>query len=520
MDSLFGIELTSILIALLVMVGAIFGVLAFIAWRNPLLVRMGVRNITRRKAQTVLIIIGLMLSTLIISAAFATGDTVGYSVTNTIYNDFGSADVVAGFDEDLDAAEGRDGVLQSDVDALRAGFEGDPDVDAITGIVQTPVPALNPGERLSEPNALLVGVDAASTDAFEQLLTADGDLVLASDLAPGEVYASQKLADDIRLEVGSSLTIYVEAQPYEFTVRDIVRDNALTASTALTGGGQAAGGVVTHIERVREILGEPERVDLVVISAAGGVRGTLDLVDGIDERLDAIALAQGLPVGSFATKVEAVELAELVGSLFVTFFLVFGLFSMAAGIMLIFLTFVMLAAERRSEMGMARAIGMKRLHLTESFIAEGMSYNLGSALVGAILGLGVAWALIAAMGQVLDDFGLNIAFHVNATGFLIAYCLGVVITFVTVAFSSWRSANLNIVRAIRDIPEPEPLRGRDTSLGGLAKATVGAAWYVQWVGVVSLGVLLLVAAFISGLAFYGIPVVIAALVIAFYVWGA
>ena len=68
--------------------------------------------------------------------------------------------------------------------------------------------------------------------------------------------------------------------------------------------------------------------------------------------------------------------------------MVFGLFSIAAGILLIFLIFVMLAAERRAEMGMARAIGMNRVHLTQMFLAEGMAYNLGSAAIGALLGLG------------------------------------------------------------------------------------------------------------------------------------
>ena len=88
MDSLFGIPLTSILAGLLAMLAVAFGALGWIAWRSPLLVRMGLRNVRRRKSQTSLIVTGLMLSTLIISAAFATGDTVGYSVTNTIYASF------------------------------------------------------------------------------------------------------------------------------------------------------------------------------------------------------------------------------------------------------------------------------------------------------------------------------------------------------------------------------------------------------------------------------------------------
>ena len=41
-------------------------------------------------------------------------------------------------------------------------------------------------------------------------------------------------------------------------------------------------------------------------------------------------------------------------------FTTFGTFSIAAGILLIFLIFVMLAAERRGELGIARAVGTRR----------------------------------------------------------------------------------------------------------------------------------------------------------------
>ena len=48
--------------------------------------KLGVRNIPRRRAQTTLIVLGLMLSTVIISAAFTTGDTVDRSVTCQVYS--------------------------------------------------------------------------------------------------------------------------------------------------------------------------------------------------------------------------------------------------------------------------------------------------------------------------------------------------------------------------------------------------------------------------------------------------
>ena len=44
----------------------------------------------------------------------------------------------------------------------------------------------------------------------------------------------------------------------------------------------------------------------------------------------------------------------------------------------------MLAAERKPEMGMARAVGAKRRQLVEAYLAEGMGYDLGSAVVGLV----------------------------------------------------------------------------------------------------------------------------------------
>ena len=46
---------------------------------------------------------------------------------------------------------------------------------------------------------------------------------------------------------------------------------------------------------------------------------------------------------------------------------------------------------------------------------------------------------------------------------VVAYCLGVVITFLAVVVSSWRISRLNIVAAVRDIPDvSSPTRKRRT----------------------------------------------------------
>ncbi|MBM3139823.1 MAG: FtsX-like permease family protein [Chloroflexi bacterium] len=518
MDSLFGVPLTSIMIGLLLLTGLAVGTLGWVVWRHPLLVRMGLRNIRRRRAQTLLIVMGLMLSTLIVSAAFATGDTVGYSITNTIYAQLEEVDFLVSFREDASQLDRpKDFTEAGFLEQVRAAFGNDPDIDGITGSMTRPLPVLNPRARLSDPAALVVGVDPATVDSFKGLREpGSGQLVSAAPLTGDRVYITERLAKRVDGSAGGRVDVYFGNRPHRFEVLGVVRDSSVTAQ-----GGTTVGGVVMNLERLRELTGEPGALSNIVISLRGGTRGTIDLIDPVQDRLE-VFLEQHPGSGARIafTKEELVAIGELAGSVFVTFFLVFGLFSMAAGILLIFLIFVMLAAERRSEMGMARAIGMNRLHLTQTFVAEGMAYNIGSALVGALLGLAVSGALIFAMSRIVSDVGVSIAFHFNPVGFVIAYAAGVVVTFATVAFASWRAANLNIVRAIRDLPEPQLFRTQRPSVGALLRSAVGALWYLGWIALVAIWAVAAFQLFIFGLAFYGLPFLAGIPAVALYVFGA
>ncbi len=491
------------MVGLLLLMGLSFAVLGWIAWRQPLLVRMGLRNIRRRVSQTVLIVVGLMLSTLIVSAAFATGDTVGFSVTNSLYEQLEEVDFLIVFDENDAVGRTDDFTEVGFFEELQQEFADDPQIDGITGLITRQLPVLNLDARLSEPSAVVVGVDAETVDTFKGLRRIDGELLSASELSGNDTFITERLADEIDAGPGDTVTVFFENTPAEFNVLEVIRDSSVTNQGETTIGGMAI-----SLDTARELFDEPTSLDLIGISSIGGVRDTLDISDEVEDKLEVYLESRPEAGAEVAlTKKELIELGELIGSIFVTIFLIFGLFSISAGIMLIFLIFIMLAAERRSEMGMARAVGMSRFHLTQSYIAEGMAYNVGSALVGALLGLGVAWLLIFILGNAIseEDAGFSLAFNVNPQGFVIAYAAGVTVTFATVAFSAWRAANLNIVRAIRDLPEPQLLDSRTASWSNLWRGSVGALWSLGWIG---LFVLLGIAAFqlfIFSLTLYGIP---------------
>ena len=176
-----------------------------------------------------------------------------------------------------------------------------------------------------------------------------------------------------------------------------------------------------------------------------------------------------------AYKADAVTFAQQ-GGLFITAALLgVSFFSIAVGVLLIFLIFVMLAAERRAEMGMSRAVGLKRRHLTQMFLFEGTAYTLAASVVGVVLGVGVAALMIRVLSSVFSGFykGITLQFHVDWTSLVIAVCAGILLTFIVVAFSAYKVSRLNIVAAIRDLDESEQ---RDAGMWGMFKAPFGVAW--------------------------------------------
>jgi putative ABC transport system permease protein len=171
------------------------------------------------------------------------------------------------------------------------------------------------------------------------------------------------------------------------------------------------------------------------------------------------------------SKATVLTISDIAGGVFSQIFSLFGMFSILSGILLIFLIFVMLATERRSEMGIARAIGVQRSHLVQMFVTEGMVYDLAAAALGVVLGLFVSYAMIGFLGNLFSNVTAQLGasagtfqfhFQVAPVSIVAGYCLGVLLTYIVVTVASWRVSRLNIVAAIRDLPEEASARPRST----------------------------------------------------------
>lgn len=469
MNELFGIPLGTLLVVLLVLLAVALGALAALALRNRVLVRIGLRNVVRRRGRTALIVVGLMLGTAIIAAALATGDTMSHTIRTEAVRAMGETDELVAArgaaqsaTSDLGAATGTRYLDERTVGLVAARLRGTDLADGVTGAIGEPVAVQNPRARQNEPRVTLFAADPARMAGFGTIEGRDGAVTLAQ-LRPGEVYLNADAADELNARVGDRLLLLAGKSPVAATVRDVVEwDGAGTDDTA----------VLMPLAAAQALLGQPGRVKYVLVSNRGDAIAGAELSDQVAQRLRPVTAPLGLEVDT--TKQDAIEQADEAGSAFMAFFTTFGSFSIAAGILLIFLIFVMLAAERRSELGIARAVGTRRGHLVQLFTFEGAAYDLAAALVGSLVGAVVAYGMVALMAQALGSEGFDVAYAVTARSLLVAYAIGVLLTLAVVAFSAWRVSRMTVASAIRNLPEPPPQRHRRRVLAASAGIAFGA----------------------------------------------
>ncbi|HUK64582.1 MAG TPA: ABC transporter permease, partial [Dongiaceae bacterium] len=154
--------------------------------------------------------------------------------------------------------------------------------------------------------------------------------------------------------------------------------------------------------------------------------------------------------------------------------------AVAAGILLLVNVFVMLADERRSELGMLRAMGMRRRTLVGALTSEGWLYAVPASALGAALGIAFGWLIAWRADRILTSGrevnALHLTFTFDWSTVLTGFVVGFAIAVGTILLSSVRIARFNVIQAIRDIHAPARRRPRRRAAwAGLALVPLGVA---------------------------------------------
>jgi putative ABC transport system permease protein len=323
-------------------------------------------------------------------------------------------------------------------------------IDGVAPAIVESLAVQNLASRQSEPRVTLFASDQSHLAAFGDIRRHDdGQVQYLNDLRPGEVFVNADAADELQAHPGDTLRLHAEGESFGARVRAIVD---------YKGTGTDGAALIMPLDAAQTVLDRDGEIRYVMISNRGDELSGAALTDEVIATVNPTLRPFGLEADP--VKQEALDEADAEGNAFMSVFTTFGSFSIFAGAMLIFLIFVMLAAERRGELGIARAVGTRRGHLIQMYIYEGIAYDLMAAAVGALIGVAVAFGMVLVIASAFDFTGLEIQRDVQGRSLVVAYTLGVLLTFLIVTFSAWRVSRLNIVSAIRNTPEPAVRKSR------------------------------------------------------------
>ena len=259
------------------------------------------------------------------------------------------------------------------------------------------------GNGGTQPRAQLLEVDFAAARAFgpDPTITGfEGDTPQS-----GHAAITVDHARKLNLAGGDTATVFAFGQQLQLAIDRVLPRRGVAGYWTIDGRQQsynvlvAPGTISSLVERASaastsaDIAGFVPPEVIVAVSNIGGVESGAQRTTAASVAID--ALVGSLDLRAVPAKKALLELADKNGKGLSQLYFTIGMFAVAAGVMLLVNIFVMLADERRSELGMLRAVGMRRAPLIGAFALEGWFYAPTSAFLGALAGIGggrvIAW---------------------------------------------------------------------------------------------------------------------------------
>ncbi len=433
--------------------------------RRPSIRRIGIRNVTRRAREAALVVGGSLLATSLITASFVIGDSFDASIRNIAATHWGPTDEVIYVDSPTAAT-----ALLTEIETTDPAM-----IDGAITASFIRVAAGSIGEdRLVEPRVRLLEVDMASAQTFGSDASATGlDGIDLAHLAQDTVVINTELANDLGLQPDDPIDLFANGVGHQFTVAYVVPVQGLAGIGQIMAQPGAFTGQLQEASSISNAA--------VLVSNAGDVFTGAEQTSEVSSIIESAMAAAGVDGEIDDVKQSLLDDAAAEGAETTQLFGTIGGFSVIAGILLVINLFVMLASERKTELGTMRALGMSRGSIVRGFSLEGAIYGSVAAVLGALTGIGVGIAVVAyASNSLTSGGGITLSPSIQFSSLLSGAVIGFAISQLTVLFTSIKMTKLNIVRALKDLPEPKSIghQTRNLVMGVVGVAGAAAVWVV------------------------------------------
>jgi putative ABC transport system permease protein len=347
--------------------------------------------------------------------------------------------VLAAFRQTIDRIAGS---TQLQVSAGEPGLD-ESVLDTVQNLpeVRAAAPVIEATVQFGKGNLLILGVDMLGDRNLRSYDLENTDAAIDDPLVflaqADSLLITKSFAAENSLTLNSRVPMKTMDGDRVFTVRGIMKPGGLASAF----GGNLA---IMDIYAAQKVFGRGRKFDRIDIALQDGVT----LNDG-RAKLQR-ALGPGLDVGVPSSRGEQFEATSRIYSLGSNITSMFALF---IGMFIIYNTFAIAVTQRRSEIGILRALGATRGQIRTLFLTESAIAGLAGTLAGVAFGIAMARAMAGYIGTLLADvYGIaQQADHIEVDPWLIgaAVAMGVLTSLIAAVIPARGAAGVDPVKALQ-----------------------------------------------------------------------
>ena len=313
-----------------------------------------------------------------------------------------------------------------------------PEVAVAVPVIEATVETGIPGQG----TILILGIDMTGDrslrdyelDSAEDSIIEDPLVFLAQ---PDSLLVTKEFAERNGFAVNTKIPLLTIKGEKQFTIRGIMSSKGMT---------QAFGGnlAIMDIYAVQQVLGRGPRFDRIDLKAKDGV-SLADCRAAVQQ-----ALGPGFEVEPPSSRGQHFD--ALMGA-YSTATSLTSLFALIVGMFIIYNSFSIAVTQRRSEIGILRALGATQTQIRRLFLMESAAAGMVGSALGVLAGVGMAFALSVYMGTLTEQV-VGVAQRVDELALepwliLAAVSIGVGTSVVAAWIPARSAARVNPIQALQ-----------------------------------------------------------------------
>ena len=328
-----------------------------------------------------------VLRTLLTVAGIVLGVTVfvGMHVANqsVLLAFSGTIDRIAGKTE-LQITAGETGFDEEILDKVQALGSVRVAVPVVEAIVDTNIKG--------EGNLLVLGIDMTGDRSLRDYDLESGDEAIIDDplvflAQPDSVIVAKEFAEKNQLTLGGHLPLGTAQGPRQLTIRGIMKSSGLTSAF----GGNLA---IMDVYAAQQLFGRGRKFDRIDLAVKPGIP-----LARCQQEIG-LLLGPGFQIDPPSSRGQQFEKMVAAYSMMVN---ISSLFALFIGMFIIYNSFAIAVTQRRSEIGILRALGATRSQIRWLFLGESAVTGLIGSLGGVAAGVLAARGIAASIGSLIND---------------------------------------------------------------------------------------------------------------------